>query len=387
MNAKPRTEPADFLEHFNAPELLDLVADGFYITDRDRRIVLWNRAAERITGWGAQEVVGHPCRDNILVHVDKDGNPLCGFEQCPLHRSIVTGQSSAEPLLVFAQHRSGKRIPVEVTVSPLRNRTGEVIGGIEIFRDLTESIQDQLRARDIQQVAVRCELPRDSRVTFETLYQPRTIVGGDFFRIEKLEEDHYAILVADAKGHGIAAALYTMLLQSLWHDHRTDLDAPTRFMGLINDRLHALVHDTGYFGTAVLAIYHAGTGHLRLVRAGHPAPLLFRSGGNAESIGVINPALGMFVATPFTESSSVLRPGDTLLLYTDGATELFDEQDNELGLEGLLKLAHSQETGIGNQFELHTLQAQLLRFSNEIHLPDDLTLVKISRTEPLINHP
>ena len=380
MNGKSSSDPVSFLAEFNAPELLNLLADGAYITDTERRIVFWNQAAQRITGWGAEEVVGRSCRDNLLVHVDKDGHALCGHEQCPLHRSIVTGQPSAEPLLVFAQHRSGSRIPVEVTVSPVRNHAGHIIGGIEVFRDLTESVQDQLQAKEIQEMAVECKLPQDDRVSIETRYQPRDIVGGDFFRVEKLGSDRYAMLVADAKGHGVAAALYTMLLRSLWNEHRADLESPARFMETVNRRLQALVRDGGYFGTAVLASYDAASGELRLVRAGHPPPLLFRVDGKVEAIGHSNPALGMFPSTTYKETREKLEVGGVLLLYTDGATELFDSNDHELGREGLQQLVRAQAEGAEfTGLNLAQLEEQLLRFSNQIHLPDDLTLVKLCR--------
>src|SRR5664279_289788 len=114
MNTGQKNNPVSVLSEFDAPGLLNLLAYGAYITDPDRRIVFWNQAAQKITGWSAAEVVGRHCRDNVLVHMNKDGHPLCGYEQCPLHRSIVTGEPSTESLLVFAQHRSGSRIPVEV---------------------------------------------------------------------------------------------------------------------------------------------------------------------------------------------------------------------------------------------------------------------------------
>jgi phosphoserine phosphatase RsbU/P len=368
------------LAEFNATEVLNLLADGAYITDTERRIVFWNDAARRITGWEAKDVVGHRCGDNILVHVDKDGHELCGREHCPLHRSIVTGQASPEPILVFAQQRSGDRIPVEVTVSPIRNHGGEVIGGIEMFRDLTESYQDQLRAKEIQDLAVRSELPQDDRVRFELCYEPRDLVGGDFFRIENLDADRYAILVADARGHGVSAALYTMLLRSLWLEHHRVLDSPARFMGLINEPLHALVQDSGFFGSAVMVLYNAATGHVRLVRAGHPAPLHFQRGGAPEAIGKPGPALGLFQQSQYRETEEHLAPGDALLLYTDGATELFDREDHELGTEGLQELVRAQAPGSDLAgFHLDALKEQLLRFSNAIHLPDDLTLVKLNR--------
>jgi len=182
------TSSVPLLAGLNAPNLLDLLADGVYITDRQRRIVFWSAAAERITGWKAEEVVGWHCRDNILVHVDKDGHALCGEEHCPLHHSVVTGQPSAAPVLVFAQHKRRSRTPVEVMVSPVRNHAGTVIGGIEVFRDLTDYMQDQLRAKRIQAMAVNCPLPADDRVAFETRYQPRDIVGGDFYRMSPLQK-------------------------------------------------------------------------------------------------------------------------------------------------------------------------------------------------------
>jgi phosphoserine phosphatase RsbU/P len=362
------------------PELLHSLADGVYITDLNRRILFWNRAAERITGWPAVEVTGKSCYDDILAHVDKDGHALCGQEYCPLHRSIVTGQSSTESVLVFARHRSGGRIPVEVSVAPIRNAANQVIGGIEVFRDLTESMQDQLRAKGIQEMAMNCPLPEDSRVEFEVRYQPREIVGGDFYRIERTGADGYVLLVADAMGHGVAAALYTMQLRALWDDHRTDLESPARFLGVVNERLHALAREAGYFATGVCAAYDAARGQLRCARAGHPAPLLFRAGGSIEPVGRSQPALGMFPGSQYQETTVQLMPGDALLLFTDGALELFDASDHELGVEGLKELVRQQTSGrAAAGFQLDKLEEQLLRFTNQIHLPDDLTLVKLRR--------
>lgn len=380
MSDTKTTKPGSLLAEFDASELLDLLADGAYITNTDRQIVFWNQAATEITGWQASEVVGRRCRDNLLVHADKDGHELCGHEHCPLHRSIVTGRPSEEPLLVFAQHREGSRIPVEVTVSPIRNHAGEVIGGIEMFRDVSEPVREQMRAKEIQDLAVKCELPKDARVSFETCYQPRDIVGGDFYRIEKMGPDRYVVLVADVRGHGVPAALYTILLRSLWDEHRAALKSPARFLEMVNARLHGVVCDMGFFGTAVLVSYHAVSGKLEMVRAGHPAPLRFGATGPAEALGTANPALGLNAAQAYVATAAQLQPGDSLLLYTDGATELFDAGDHELGREGLIEIVRSQLGASGTGFRLDQLEERLLQFSNQIHLPDDLTLVKIHRT-------
>ena len=168
MNDTPDAAPSLVLPMDIAlTDLLDSLPDGAYITDTHRQILFWNKAAERITGWRAKDVIGRNCVDNILAHVDKDGHALCGCEHCPLHRSIVTSQPSLEPIVVFAQRKYGISAPVEVSVAPIRDREGKVIGGIEIFRDMTESMQDLLRAKGIQEQAVACALPDDSRLRFE----------------------------------------------------------------------------------------------------------------------------------------------------------------------------------------------------------------------------
>lgn len=185
-----------------------------------------------------------------FVHVDKDGHELCGQEFCPLHRSIVTGERSDEPLVVFAKKKTGDRVPVEVTVAPIRDAAGRIRGGIELFRDLTAASDDLVRARMIQDSELRCPPPSDGRVTFEVLYTPCDVVGGDFYRVERLDADRYAVIVADVMGHGVAAALYTMQLRSLWDDLRSQLAEPAVFLERINSRLHALVREAGYFATA-----------------------------------------------------------------------------------------------------------------------------------------
>ncbi len=70
--------------------LLDNLHDGVYIVNRDREIVYWNKGAERITGYAGDDVIGSHCWDNILMHVDAQGNRLCQ-PGCPLLKVISSG--------------------------------------------------------------------------------------------------------------------------------------------------------------------------------------------------------------------------------------------------------------------------------------------------------
>ena len=365
-------------EQVGAREILDALADGAYITDTDRKIVFWSRAAERITGWSAREVVNHRCADNILIHVDKDGNQLCTDGHCPLHRAMVTGEMSEAPLLVFAQHKQGHRIPLEVSVAPLRDPAGRTVGGIEVFRDQTTMMADLHRAKVIQDHVLEAKLPEDSRVRFDVRYIPEELVGGDFYRIEAVDSDSYAIFLADVMGHGVASALYTMQLRSLWEECRTELNSPPRFLAELNRRLHRLASPEGYFATGVFLLLNAASGDLRCVRAGHPSPLLLRTSGTIERLNGKSPALGLRLEATYTETAAHLEPGDSLLLFTDGAVELVDKQGEELGEAGLMRfLADSA----GCRLDLPRIERRLLEFSNLIHLPDDLTLLSVHRCQ------
>lgn len=371
---------SDLLHGLGAPEILNSLADGVYITDADRRILFWNRAAERITGWPAKEVVGGRCQDNILAHIDKDGHQLCGHELCPLHRSIVTGHPSPKPLLVFANSKSGKRVPVEVTVAPIQDPDGRVVGGIQLFRDLTAAVQDLMRARVIQQGCLQCVPSEDDRVKWEVRYTPSDIVGGDFYRVERLGADRYTLFVADMMGHGVASALYSVQLRSFWEDQRSQLDSPSTFLTALNSRLHALAPEAGSFATAVCATIHAATGEMTYVCAGHPAPLILRATGCIDRAQDPQPALGMFAGLDYTDWTERLLPGDTLLLYTDGAVEVTDARDEQLGVAGLSELIAEQlRASPDRQLQLAKLEEQLLLYSNAIRLPDDLTLLKLQR--------
>ena len=362
----------------NAAEILNALAEGAYITDRDRSIVFWNKAAERITGWSAAEVVGKSCRDNILCHVDKDGRALCGQEYCPLHRSIVTGHSSDGPLLVFAKSRAGRRIPVEVTVAPLHDAAGAVVGGVEIFRDASDALGEMMRAKVIQENALRCPLPADSRVAFDIRYLPRDLVGGAFYRVEHIRGAQYAVLAADVAGHGVSSALYTMQLRALWEDLRPEFARPSRVFTAMNRRVRAIAPEEGFFASAIYLVIDANSGKITYARAGHPPSLLIRAGGEMDELEQGGPALGMVKDYEYSEYEAELKPGEHALVYTDGAVEVDDLAGRELGLDGLKKLIrqHLQPDGGPN---LPVLEEKLLAYSGCVHLPDDITLIRISR--------
>lgn len=128
--------------------VLDGFSDGVYFVDRDRRITYWNRAAERITGFRADQVVGSHCYDEILVHVDDSGCQLCQGG-CPVAATLADRE--VREAHVFLHHRDGHRVPVRVRVAPLFGPEGELVGAVEAFSDNSAQMSALQRIQELEQ--------------------------------------------------------------------------------------------------------------------------------------------------------------------------------------------------------------------------------------------
>ncbi|MHB8972998.1 MAG: PP2C family protein-serine/threonine phosphatase [Pirellulaceae bacterium] len=365
--------PHDLLTTSNM--ILDSLSDGVYVCDRERRIVYWSQAAERITGWKSADVVGRQCLEDVLCHVDKDGHQLCGEEFCPLHRAMVTGTQSTVGLIVFAQGKDGARIPMQVTVAPIRDATGEVIGGVETFRDVSAVLADLERAKRIQAQSLEADLPADPRVVFSTYYVPHDLVGGDFYAIAQLNTDHYGFVLADVMGHGVAAALHTMHLSSLWNRCVGLLENPVTFARTVNRELASVVKGES-FATAMCGVIDAANRRLRAVSASGPPGLVIRTNGTIEVLDSSGLPFGMLEDSGYEEIAVEFNRGDCLLFFSDGAVEIHNAQQEMLGIEGLIRIL--QDVGYpARGLPISAVERQLLLYSNEIRLTDDLTFIEV----------
>jgi diguanylate cyclase (GGDEF)-like protein/PAS domain S-box-containing protein len=198
--------------------------------DRDRRILYWNKGAERITGFSAAEVVGTHCWDNVLMHADKEGNPLCR-ETCPAEKSMRDGEPGEAD--VYLHHKEGHRVPVKVKISPMRNEAGEEIGAVEIFSDNSERLAslrliDELREKmyedPLTTLANRRFMERllSSRLDELTRY-------GMTFGLVFLDIDHFKS-VNDTYGHDMGDDVLRMVARTLAYCSRS-FDTVARWGG------------------------------------------------------------------------------------------------------------------------------------------------------------
>lgn len=143
------------LERGSYEKIIENLHDGLYFVDRDRVITYWNKAAELISGFTADEVIGRSCSDNILTHVDGDGNSLC-TGMCPLAETIA--DEKPREAEIYMHHKDGHRIPVSVRVSTLTGSDDKIIGGIELFTDISNQAANKLRVKELEILGNRLRL-------------------------------------------------------------------------------------------------------------------------------------------------------------------------------------------------------------------------------------
>jgi diguanylate cyclase (GGDEF)-like protein/PAS domain S-box-containing protein len=131
--------------------MIEDLHDGVYVVDLERQVTVWNRAAETISGYGKAEVMGRRCRDNLLVHTDGEGLPLCSTG-CPLEAVLRDGVPRQAD--VYLKHKMGHRVPVSVRAAPLRSSSGEIVGVVESFNENSAKMEALEKVRELEHLAL-----------------------------------------------------------------------------------------------------------------------------------------------------------------------------------------------------------------------------------------
>jgi sigma-B regulation protein RsbU (phosphoserine phosphatase) len=246
-----------------------------------------------------------------------------------------------EPAELLAQTHALVRI--KERQNQLSARAAEALHVSQRLQEATHQIDQEMElARRLQESFLPQSLPQLPRVRLAVKYKPFAQVGGDFYDVFRLDEQHLGFYVADAMGHGVPASLLTIFVKrgvraKEINGQNYRLIPPTDVLQRLNrDLLEQQIPDLPFI-TMIYVLFNHVTGTLQFSRAGHPYPLYVPKNGKPTLWQVEGSLLGVF-ETRFHLQTHELKPGDKLLLYTDGMDAAsFGEQP--VGLASLLAAA------------------------------------------------
>lgn len=207
------------------------------------------------------------------------------------------------------------RIETQLRLRLMRGQLQQQNDELEAWRHNLE--RDLAAARLTQQSLIPQKPPVLPGWDIAAVYQPVIQVGGDIYGWLRMADGRTLFWIADATGHGAAAALITTLAKLLFHHGSAENSDPAEIMKAVNDDFRS-IFGARSFMTAMCVAVEPETGRACVVGAGHPPLLVARRDGTSELVASLAPPLGLVEQPQFAELSVNLERGDAFLLYTDG---------------------------------------------------------------------
>jgi PAS domain S-box-containing protein len=400
-------------EYFEALVLNSPVAIA--IIDLDGNVVSWNPAAERLFGYRQDEAVGRSMDDLVAETPEMRAEVLKYTQQVSRDGRVdaVTRRSRKDGTLVEVE-----LLAVPVTVGGAR------VGTYAMYHDITElkrkeeevrqlnkdlekrvaerteqlksamakqqqeaqereRIEQELRiARLIQQTLLPKSAPELGGYQIAAYYRPAREVGGDFYDFLELEDGCLGLVVGDASGKGIPAALVMANTRSVLRTIAQGGDvAPGQVLAEANEILYPDIL-ANMFVTCFYGVLDPSSDTFTYANAGHDLPYLHRN-GDAEELRARGMPLGLMPGMSYEEKETILQAGESVLFYSDGLVEAHDHKGEMFGFPRLRTLVaeHDDEE---ERSLVDFLLEEFYSFTGEgWEQEDDITLVTLQRSEEL----
>lgn len=258
--------------------------------------------------------------------------------------------------------------------------------GKELVKDTLQMINEKSKmaseldiANDIQANMLPKIFPPFPSIDAFDIYAsmiPAKAVGGDLYDFFLLDDQHVAIVIADVSGKGIPAALFMAITKTLIKNQLTENNNLVEAAKKINNML-CDGNSAGLFVTAWLGVVDLHTGILTYVNAGHNPPVVDAHGECYFLRNKSGAAFGFMENLSYKEYTLEMKPGDRILLYTDGVTESTNEKDEMFGEERLLEYMNSMDYP-NNKTLVDDLNDKLKEFSGSREQFDDITMLYFS---------
>ena len=375
--------------------LMDHLPDRIYFKDMNSRLIAVNEAMVRWHGVkNRQMLLGKTDSDLFL---DEHAQQALADE-----RGIL---DTGEPLVNIEEKEAwadGHVTYASTSKMPLRDERGKIIGTFGLTRDITErkeseekmshfaedlrhkneALEEELAmARELQLAMLPQSFPSflhngQEAVHFFHFFQPSTTVSGDFFDVYEVGKDCVGVFVCDVMGHGVRASLVAATMRALVEEMTAKATSPEVVLSDLNIALRRVLRRSRspLFVTACYLVANLLTGEITYANAGHPRPILVRSGTAASLEGRIGPVLGLFDEAVYQSSVSRYASGDTFLFFTDGLFETESAEEEMYDYARLLK-----SVGCRSQLPMKEMcrgiVEEVQQFSANREFSDDVCLV------------
>lgn len=384
--------------------LMDSISDVIYFKDKKSRFMMVNKAFVKKFGFKTHnEVLG---KTDFDLFAEQHAQQAFEDEQ-----NIIKTGSSLEGIEEKETWPDGKTTWVSTTKVPLRNKDGKTIGTFGISRDITSHKEAEIRAAsyfdEICQIKDEMEndlrmagelqraffpstypvfpknaTPEGSCISFSFHHSPCDIVSGDFCAVTPISNTKAGIFLCDVMGHGVRAALVTGYIRAIVQDLSEHETNPGHFLAHMNARLMPLLHldDMFLYVTASYLIIDVQTGILKGSLAGHPMPIHSHATPEKKAEWLFDPeknygpALAIDKNANFPVIEKQLHPDDRILIYSDGAYEVFNEDGEEFGKKRLLEVVQQAHTASLSEIFMDIINREKA-FSGNGKLNDDVCMI------------
>lgn len=264
----------------------------------------------------------------------------------------------------------------------LANQIIVALENCELYRESVEKqrLEEELAvAKKIQRDLLPRELPSLTNFDFAAFIEPSRQVGGDYYDFIPIGDGRTGVVIADASGKGVPAALFTARMQVMIQSEARFGKNMDDMMSSINNYL-TFSTSSDHFATCFYGEIDDKERTFNYCNAGHNYPILIRKNGSVESLKKGGLLLGAFAEARYETGEISIKPGDMLVLYTDGLSEAMDNNDIEYGEARLIE----------NMVKLRTQPAEIIcsmivksvkQYASGINDFDDMTLVVIRSRE------
>jgi sigma-B regulation protein RsbU (phosphoserine phosphatase) len=377
---------------------LAVALEGITIADArlpNRPLIYINEGFERLTGYSAAEAMGRNCK--FLQGDVADPSTVKEMRQAMQEGRECTVE-------IRNRRKDGTRFWNRLSITPVRDDSGAVTHFIGIQSDVTarreaeEKLQranDQMR-NDLQDAAVIQKawlpqsLPNIPGYDFAWQFRPCDELAGDGLHILRLDEHRVGLYVLDVSGHGAPAALLSASLNRSLSPfpeqsclYVPDADSPTGFVPASPGQALTILNrqvtpgpQTGKFFTIIYGILDLRSAEFRYATAGHPAPVRLNANGTTLCPLAKGVIVGVLPEFEFEEQCVQLEPGDRLLIYSDGASEATDSDDQELGDDRMISIM-AETRSLPLAESLPAMIAKFEEWCPSGNPQDDITLVAL----------